>query len=109
MERLFVYGTLAPNKPNEHILKDLNGTWKYSTVRGKLYQEGWGSKMGCPGIILDDEDSSQISGLLFSSEELSKKWDFLDDFEGVEYERVLVKVKLLTGEYVDAYIYALKK
>jgi gamma-glutamylcyclotransferase (GGCT)/AIG2-like uncharacterized protein YtfP len=108
MERLFVYGTLAPNRPNEHILKDLVGTWEYSTVKGRLYQEGWGAQMGYPGVILDNEGQT-IQGSIFSSPELSKKWEFLDDFEGEEYERVLVKAKLLTGEFVDAFIYALKK
>lgn len=108
MERLFVYGTLAPNRPNEHILKDLVGTWEYSTVKGRLYQEGWGAQMGYPGVILDNEGQT-IHGSIFSSPELSKKWEFLDDFEGEEYERVLVKAKLLTGEFVDAFIYALKK
>ena len=108
MERLFVYGTLAPNRPNEHILKDLVGTWEYSTVKGRLYQEGWGAQMGYPGVILDNEGQT-IQGSIFRSPELSKKWEFLDDFEGEEYERVLVKAKLLTGEFVDAFIYALKK
>ena len=35
---LFVYGTLAPGEPNEHILKDVEGVWLEASVTGKLYQ-----------------------------------------------------------------------
>lgn len=108
MERLFVYGTLAPNKPNEHILKELEGTWEYSTVKGNLYKEGWGSDMGYPGIVLNDKGNN-IQGLVFSSTQLNNKWDFLDNFEGKEYKRVLTKAKLLTSEEIETYIYALNK
>ena len=72
--RIRHYGT------KQHILKDLVGTWEYSTVKGRLYQEGWGAQMGYPGVILDNEGQT-IQGSIFSSPELSKKWEFLDDFE----------------------------
>ena len=41
INNLFVYGTLAPGRPNEHILQDIGGTWKEGSVTGKLHQEGW--------------------------------------------------------------------
>ena len=50
MQKLFVYGTLGPGKPNEHILKNIGGTWKKAYVWGELFEEGWGADMGCPGI-----------------------------------------------------------
>jgi gamma-glutamylcyclotransferase (GGCT)/AIG2-like uncharacterized protein YtfP len=31
-DRLFVYGTLAPGRPNEHVLADLGGTWEPAYV-----------------------------------------------------------------------------
>ena len=108
MKRLFVYGTLAPGRPNEHILKDLNGTWQDATVTGTLYSEGWGAAMGFPGIVLN-EHSDQISGLVFSSKNLSDYWPRLDEFEGAEYKRVLTEVKLADGNNVEAYIYVLKE
>jgi gamma-glutamylcyclotransferase (GGCT)/AIG2-like uncharacterized protein YtfP len=107
MERLFVYGTLAPGRPNEHILNDIEGLWEEGSVKGTLHQEGWGAEMGYPGISLEIE-REEVIGVLFSSYELFKKWDELDKFEGEEYQRIITKVKLTNEKVVDAYIYALK-
>lgn len=108
MEKLFIYGTLAPGRPNEHKMSDIKGTWQVGVVKGKLHEEGWGAQMGYPGIELD-ENGDNVEGFLFISDELYKKWDELDSFEGKEYERVLTQVRLLNEETVEAYIYALKK
>jgi gamma-glutamylcyclotransferase (GGCT)/AIG2-like uncharacterized protein YtfP len=43
---LFVYGTLAPGRPNEHVLADVPGTWKAAIVTGTLRQQGWGAGLG---------------------------------------------------------------
>lgn len=108
MEKLFIYGTLAPGRPNEHKLSDIKGVWEEATVRGKLFQEGWGAQMGYPGIILD-ETAENIKGFLFSSNELNKKWDLLDSFEGDEYQRTLTQVQLNDGSIQEAYIYELNQ
>ncbi len=108
IERLFVYGTLAPGRPNEHVLGKIEDSWEAATVTGTLRQEGWGTEMGYPGIGLD-EPGDQISGFLFSSEKLSDHWANLDEFEGKAYERVLTVVKLTDNRTVDAYIYALRE
>lgn len=105
--RLFVYGTLAPGRPNEHVLADIPGEWKPATVTGRLLQEGWGAAVGCPGIILDKHGVA-IEGFLFSSEHLAKHWTRLDEFEGEGYERVLTTVQLKDGTIMDAYIYKLR-
>ncbi len=47
------YVTLGPNRPNEHVLKEIRGSWQDATVRGNLRQEGWGAEIGYPGIDLD--------------------------------------------------------
>lgn len=108
MERLFIYGTLAPGRPNEHKLSDISGNWQEASVKGKLYQEGWGAEMGYPGIILDENDN-EVKGFVFSSDELYKKWDELDTFEGKEYCRVSTKAYLEDGSIVEAFIYELNK
>ena len=54
MEKLFIYGTLAPGRPNEHKLRDIDGIWEEAIVKGILHQEGWGADMGYPGIILNE-------------------------------------------------------
>jgi gamma-glutamylcyclotransferase (GGCT)/AIG2-like uncharacterized protein YtfP len=106
-EKLFIYGTLGPGRPNEHVLKAIGGVWENATVRGTLRQEGWGAEMGFPGIDLD-ENGEEIEGFLFISENLSSHWKALDDFEGEGYERVVAQAKLEDGSMVDAYIYILR-
>ena len=108
MERLFVYGTLAPGRPNEHVLTEIGGTWEAATVTGTLRQEGWGADMGYPGIDLD-EQGDEIKGYVFSSEDLASHWKMLDEFEGQAYTRVLTNVKLPDNSTVEVYIYALRE
>jgi len=83
VETLFVYGTLAPGRPNEHILKEIGGSWQDAMVLGRLKEEGWGATMGYPGIELDTH-GEEIKGFIFTSENLSDHWHMLDDFEGDE-------------------------
>ena len=106
-QRLFVYGTLAPGRPNEHVLTPLGGAWQPATVKGQLEQQGWGAAMGFPGLVLD-EAGEEISGFLFTSENLDSFWDTLDDFEGEQYERVLADVYLHDGSSVETYVYVLR-
>jgi gamma-glutamylcyclotransferase (GGCT)/AIG2-like uncharacterized protein YtfP len=105
--RLFVYGTVAPGRPNEHILADVPGEWEPATVMGTLIPEGWGAAAGYPGIVLD-EQGGEVEGLLFSSESLAEHWARLDEFEGEGYERVLTTAKLSDGTRIDAHIYRLR-
>jgi gamma-glutamylcyclotransferase (GGCT)/AIG2-like uncharacterized protein YtfP len=107
-DRLFVYGTLAPGRPNEHVLADVAGTWEPATVKGTLLQEGWGAALGCPGIVLDTE-AGIVHGFIFSSEALPAHWARLDAFEGDGYERVVTTAELNDGTVVTAFIYALKR
>jgi len=107
LERLFVYGTLGPGRPNEHVLTAIGGSWKTATVTGTLRYEGWGAEIGYPGIVLD-ENGGEVEGFLFISENLDAHWAVLDEFEGEDYKRVLTKVKLEDGSLVDAYIYTLR-
>ena len=106
-ERLFVYGTLSPNCPNEHILKNIGGTFEKATVKGILYEKGWGAEMGYPGIKLDKKGEI-VKGFLFSSNKLKEHWSELDKFEGEAYERVLAKVEVENKTTIEAFIYVLK-
>ena len=106
-ERLFVYGTLGPGRPNEHILTSIEGTWANATVKGRLRKDGWGAEMGYPGIDLEQQ-GDDIAGFLFISPHLTDHWKMLDDFEGEGYQRVVTQVTLEDGSNVDAYIYQLR-
>ncbi len=106
-ERLFVYGTLGPGRPNEHVLTAIGGSWKAATITGTLRNEGWGAELGYPGIVLN-EDGGEVKGFLFISDNLSAHWAALDQFESDAYKRVLAKVQVEDGSTVDAYVYTLR-
>jgi gamma-glutamylcyclotransferase (GGCT)/AIG2-like uncharacterized protein YtfP len=106
-DRLFVYGTLAPGRPSEHVLAVVPGVWSPATVRGVLHEQGWGAVMGYPALILD-EHAPEVEGFVFSSESLDEHWERLDAFEGCGYERVLTSATLRGGEKVKAHIYVLR-
>ncbi|UPQ80989.1 gamma-glutamylcyclotransferase [Pseudomonas knackmussii] len=108
MERLFVYGSLAPGRPNEHILAGVAGSWEAASVTGTLREEGWGAAMGFPGLDLN-EQGERIEGFVFSSNQLPAQWAALDAFEGDAYIRTPAAVRLGTGQTVEAYVYALRK
>jgi len=108
IERLFVYGTLAPGRPNEQILGAIGGSWEPASVTGTLRWEGWGAAMGFPGIDLVTQ-GADVEGFLFSSEKLADHWAALDAFEGEAYARVLTPVTREDGSPVDAFIYVLKR
>ena len=106
-ERLFVYGTLGPGRPNEHVLKKIGGVFEEASTTGILHQEGWGADMGYPGLTLDAE-GEKIEGFVFNSENLEEHWSELDDFEGEAYQREVAMVKLRSGKVVEAFVYTIK-
>ncbi|THB73618.1 MAG: gamma-glutamylcyclotransferase [Desulfobacteraceae bacterium] len=107
-QRLFVYGTLGPGCPNEHVLTAIGGTFEEATVKGHLKEQGWGAQMGYPGIVLDDA-GDDVKGFIFCSDHLEGNWDKLDAFEGEEYRRVRIRVTTKDHKEVDAYIYMLRE
>jgi len=108
MERLFVYGTLAPGKQNHTLLQDIPGHWEPAKVTGILLNEGWGSDLGSPGIVVSEE-GHEVEGFLFASNKLSEHWAMLDDYEGSGYRRELVIATTNNDEKVQAYVYALNR
>jgi gamma-glutamylcyclotransferase (GGCT)/AIG2-like uncharacterized protein YtfP len=105
---LFVYGTLAPGRPNERVLAGVPGTWTPATIRGQLFPHGWGAAAGFPGVVLDDQ-GPEVRGFLFRSARLAEHWQRLDDFEGDGYKRVLVTARLADGESAVAFVYVLSE
>lgn len=106
LDQLFVYGTLAPGRPNAHILSDVKGTWTPATIRGKLLPNGWGAALGYPAVI-PDEQGDLVKGFIFESSELMYHWQRLDDFEGEGYVRVIVTAQYEDASETQAYVYAL--
>ncbi|MDW3193755.1 MAG: gamma-glutamylcyclotransferase [Cytophagales bacterium] len=106
INKLFVYGTLGPGRPNEHWLTNIGGTFEEAYVRGRLYPDGWGATLGYPALVIDPE-GDVVMGHVFSSDNLPDHWQELDDFEGEGYLRVLTEVTLNDGSILQAYFYSL--
>ncbi|MEM6818036.1 MAG: gamma-glutamylcyclotransferase family protein [Pseudomonadota bacterium] len=106
-EHLFIYGTLAPGRPNHHVMGDIEGDWVEASMRGRLVEDGWGAELGYPAIVPSD-DGPEVSGFVFSSSKLVEHWARLDAFEGDAYERVSIKATTAAGDVVQAFVYALK-
>ncbi len=105
-QRLFVYGTLAPGRPNEHVLEKIEGHWEKASVNGRLYAVGWGADYGYPALMLD-ESAEPVDGMIFASAELGDFWSELDEFEGDGYQRVVTSVRHENGSLVEAFVYIL--
>ena len=101
--RLATYGTLIPGEVNHHQLGELKGTWTTGTVRGRLFEEGWGADLGCPGMVPDPE-GQEIAVHVFESPDLPDHWARLDAFEGAEYRREPIQVMTDAGA-IEASIY----
>ena len=107
MDRLFIYGSLQPGGPNEHVLASIEGEWEPAVIRGKLVYAGWGAALGYPGLVID-ADGTDIRGYVLSSSHLGSKWAELDELEGSEYERSIAFVALADGKEVQAHVYVLR-
>jgi len=89
------------------VLAAIGGEWEPAVIKGHLVEKGWGASIGYPGIVVD-ETGNDVHGHVFSSSNLNAKWDYLDEFEGEEYERIATSVTLRNGEQVQAYVYVLR-
>lgn len=87
IDKLFVYGALAPGRPNAHILANVPGAWQKAIVRGHPLQGGWGAQQGFPGILVD-HTADPVEGYVFTSNALAAEWERLDRFEDTRYQRV---------------------
>jgi gamma-glutamylcyclotransferase (GGCT)/AIG2-like uncharacterized protein YtfP len=106
-DALFVYGTLAPGAPNEHVLAGLEGRWVEASVRGHLGNAGWASDGGYPGLVLD-ANAAPVAGLVLFAAGLEGRWAELDAFEGIDYARVVAEVQLADGTSTEAFVYVLR-
>ncbi len=107
---LIIYGSLAPNRPNHSKVKHIVGKWQKGMIRGKLENKGWGADLGYYGFKNTSvEEHEDIEVFILFSDELSANWQFLDEFEGNEYKRILAKFELENGEIGIGNIYALKE
>ncbi len=105
LNRLFVYGSLAPGASQEHYLAPLKGRWSRGKVRGFFFPEvGLVQGVPYPGVVLDQE-GDEVPGFMLESPQLEDHWPILDRYEGSEYRRVVTTVTLEDGRELESIIY----
>ena len=104
---LIVYGSLAPGGPNHGLLSGLGGEWKKGWVTGELLERGWSAAMSYPALRWCPE-GGDIDAHLLISPALPSYWPSLDEFEGLEYERILVPFWTAEGEVWVGNVYAME-
>ena len=76
------------------MMAGMEGTWRNAVLRGSLLDQGWGAGEGFPGFRWDGSETP-VAAQVFASADLPRHWQRLDEFEGPEYQRILVPVEFL--------------
>lgn len=84
--KLVVYGTLAPENVNHHIISDIQGNWEDCTVNGHV------SKINGLPIFVWEPRGPSLKAQMFTSSVLPSRWKQIDEFEGSYYRRILIPV-----------------
>lgn len=97
--RLAAYGTLRPGESNHHLLADVAGTWLDGTVEGvRFIVNGYPAFKSQVGV-------GEVPVSVLTSTALPEHWPRLDDFEGPDYRRILIPVRLSNGTTLIANLY----
>jgi gamma-glutamylcyclotransferase (GGCT)/AIG2-like uncharacterized protein YtfP len=88
---LATYGTLAPDRPNHHVVAPLGGEWTEGLIEGDLIPLGWGADLGYPGFR-PRVGGEVVAVWVLRASRLAGAWPELDRFEGEGYRRILVPV-----------------
>ena len=88
---LATYGTLAPGRPNHHVLAPLGGEWTEGLIEGDLISLGWGAELGYPEFR-PRAGGGTVAVWVLTASQLADAWPELDRFEGEGYRRILVPV-----------------
>jgi gamma-glutamylcyclotransferase (GGCT)/AIG2-like uncharacterized protein YtfP len=102
---LFVYGTLTKSHPRLH--ERLVGAARYlgrGTIAGTLYDLG-----RYPGAFRNRKRQSRVTGELYELEgpDIRGRLRALDRYEGAQFKRSRVKVRLSNGDQRLAWAYLL--
>jgi gamma-glutamylcyclotransferase (GGCT)/AIG2-like uncharacterized protein YtfP len=90
-QTLAVYGTLAPGRPNHHVVAPLGGEWSEGLIEGDLHPVGWGATLGYPAFR-PRAGGPAVPVHVLRADALAADWPRLDRFEGPGYRRILVPV-----------------
>ncbi len=106
-QHLIVYGSLAPGGPNHGLISGLEGEWVDGWLTGELLERGWSAAMSYPSLRWCPE-GSDIPARLFISPDLPDHWRRLDEFEGLEYRRILAPFWTGGGQVWVGNVYAME-
>jgi gamma-glutamylcyclotransferase (GGCT)/AIG2-like uncharacterized protein YtfP len=109
-DRLFVYGTLHPDRaPSEiaDVVKGLKPVGR-GTIRGKLYDFG-----EYPGVVLDEKANERVDGEVFALPRDPDALARLDEYEEYRphdperslFKRLKTTVTLLNGSRESCWVY----
>ena len=88
---LATYGTLAPGRPNHHVVAPLGGEWTEGLIEGDLIPLGWGAELGYAGFR-PRAGGEAVAVWVLRASRRAVTWPELDRFEGEGYRRILVPV-----------------
>ena len=108
VNRLAVYGSLAPGESNHRELAGLPGHWTDGYVTGEMHDRGWGAGLGFPALRWNPGSTNRVAVKVFTSPGLVGCWGRLDAFEGEGYQRILVPVYDAAGGLTVANLYELR-
>ncbi len=97
--RFAAYGTLMPGQSNYALLSNVEGVWVDGTVQGTRFMAN-----GYPAFKWRPGDA-RVPVSVLTSAALPEHWARLDDFEGPDYRRILVSVRLPNDTNLVAYLY----
>ncbi len=102
MEYLFVYGTLLSHFNNDAIgpvavLMQYEGKGK---LKGKIFDLG-----AYPALITSADEKNDVQGEVYQLALIEKVFAALDEYEGDEYRRELLKVQLEGGKEIKCWVY----
>lgn len=97
--RLVAYGRMRPGGPDEHYLKDLDGTWCDVTFPGYIQSTGVCTIDSCPGLAWTPTGTWN-DGFELVADALRDHWTILDAKEGADYARLLTPVRSRSGDSV---------
>jgi gamma-glutamylcyclotransferase (GGCT)/AIG2-like uncharacterized protein YtfP len=102
--RLFVYGTLRRGYPNTHRLLGASRFVAAGTIRGTLYDLG-----KYPGVVKTGRRDPRVEGELVEliGTDVDRRFHDLDRYEGREFRRSRVLVRLSNGRHRWAWTYML--
>jgi gamma-glutamylcyclotransferase (GGCT)/AIG2-like uncharacterized protein YtfP len=102
MDLLFVYGTLRRGSRNKfaRLLQSQAEFAGNARIPGRLLDLG-----RFPGAIATDQTGETVFGEIYRLEDPEKLLATLDEYEGPEFERVMVKAQLNSGRKRKAWVY----